>query len=180
MTRQHPVLRTTTLERMVFSLTLTALLLGTNPGAAADTLDSPDMFPDGDTTEKFVTLGTLTATDTDDPHNGISDAEFTVPGTVSWTFTWKVNVASWDIADPDDPDDGAASDFFGLSVAISGATAIVGAVWDDDNGDCSGAAYLFDATTGRQIVKLLPDDGAEYDEFGTSVAVSGPTAIVGA
>ncbi|MCH7701538.1 MAG: hypothetical protein IID37_07605 [Planctomycetes bacterium] len=110
MTRQDHVLRTTTLERMVFSLTLTALLLGTNPGAAADTLDSPDMFPDGDTTEKFVTLGTLTATDESAPPDGISDAAFTVPGTVNWTFTWKVNVASWDIADPADPDDGGAND----------------------------------------------------------------------
>ncbi len=48
------------------------------------------------------------------------------------------------------PDDGAMYDFFGLSVAISGATAIVGANWDDDNGDVSGSAYLFDTTTGGQ------------------------------
>ena len=37
------------------------------------------------------------------------------------------------------------SDGFGWSVAISGATAIVGAHFDDDNGDASGSAYLFDA-----------------------------------
>ena len=57
-------------------------------------------------------------------------------------------------------DDGAADDNFGLSVAISGTTAIVGAWWHDDNGSDSGSAYLFDATTGQQITKLLPDDGA--------------------
>ncbi|MCZ6736271.1 MAG: hypothetical protein O7C65_10840 [Planctomycetota bacterium] len=39
----------------------------------------------------------------------------------------------------------AAADYFGISVAISGATAIVGASGDDDNGDLSGSAYLFDA-----------------------------------
>ena len=78
------------------------------------------------------------------------------------------------------PDDGAAEDRFGLSVAISGATAIVGAFLDDDNGSNSGSAYLFDTTTGRQIAKLLPDDGAAGDEFGTSVGISGETAIVGA
>ncbi len=44
------------------------------------------------------------------------------------------------------PDDGAAGDNFGRSVAISGATAIVGAYWDDDNGVNSGSAYLFDAS----------------------------------
>ncbi len=43
------------------------------------------------------------------------------------------------------PDDGAAGDSFGGSVAISGATAIVGARGDDDNGSQSGSAYLFDA-----------------------------------
>ena len=77
-------------------------------------------------------------------------------------------------------DDGAASDLFGYTVAISGPTAIVGAAWDDDNGSLSGSAYLFDTTTGRQITKLLPDDGAEFDFFGISVAISGTTAIVGA
>ena len=42
-------------------------------------------------------------------------------------------------------DDGAEHDHFGYSVAISGATAIVGAYLDDDNGADSGSAYLFDA-----------------------------------
>ena len=78
------------------------------------------------------------------------------------------------------PDDGAAGDRFGFSVAISGATAIVGADLDEDNGFTSGSAYLFDTTTGRQIAKLLPNDGAEDDRFGFSVAISGATAIVGA
>ncbi len=78
------------------------------------------------------------------------------------------------------PDDGAELDFFGASVAVSGATAIVGAYWDDDNGTDSGSAYLFDATTGKQIAKLLAGDGADQDQFGFSVAISGTTAIVGA
>ncbi len=77
-------------------------------------------------------------------------------------------------------DDGAALDHFGLSVAISGTTAIVGAVFDDDNGRNSGSAYLFDITTGEQIAKLLPNDGAAADSFGSAVAISGTTAIVGA
>lgn len=76
--------------------------------------------------------------------------------------------------------DGAESDLFGNSVAISGATAIVGAYGDDDNGDVSGSAYLFDTATGVQIAKLLPRDGEEHDSFGSSVAISGSAAIVGA
>jgi len=81
---------------------------------------------------------------------------------------------------PDDPGEYAQGDQFGFSVAISGTTAIVGAYRDDDNGGLAGAAYLFDTTTGQQIAKLLPDDGAGFDHFGYSVAISGATAIVGA
>ncbi len=78
------------------------------------------------------------------------------------------------------PNDGAAEDEFGNSVAISGTTAIVGAWSDDENGIDSGSAYLFNTTTGQQIAKLLPDDGAAGDEFGVAVAISGSRAIVGA
>ncbi len=77
-------------------------------------------------------------------------------------------------------DDGMANDNFGHSVAINGTTVIVGAWFADDNGAESGAAYLFDTTTGKQIAKLLPDDGAADDRFGYSVAICGTTAIVGA
>jgi hypothetical protein len=76
--------------------------------------------------------------------------------------------------------DGAASDNFGRSVDISGTTAIVGALFDDDNGTDSGSAYLFDTTSGAQIAKLTASDAAESAEFGISVAISGTTAIVGA
>ncbi len=78
------------------------------------------------------------------------------------------------------PSDGAGGDRFGWSVAISDTTAVVGVPLDNDNGGNSGSAYLFDTTTGRQIDKLLPDDGAGGDQFGISVAISGATAIVGA
>ena len=81
------------------------------------------------------------------------------------------------------PDDGATEDDFGRSVAISGASAIVGAPGLSffnaiDSG--SGAAYLFDTSTGLQVAKLLPDDGAAADLFGQSVAISDAFAIVGA
>ncbi len=58
------------------------------------------------------------------------------------------------------PNDGDAGDNFGRSVAISGATTVVGSRYDDDNGNDSGSAYLFDTATGQQIAKLLPNDGA--------------------
>jgi len=76
--------------------------------------------------------------------------------------------------------DGVSGDDFGISVAMDGNLAIVGAPGDDDNGDASGSAYVFDLTTGAQVRKLLPSDGEEDDSFGLSVAISGNTAIVGA
>ena len=77
-------------------------------------------------------------------------------------------------------DDAAEDDNFGSSVSISGNTAIVGAVGNDDGGSNSGSAYLFDVTTGNQLTKLTADDAAAYDLFGSSVSISGNTVIVGA
>ena len=65
-------------------------------------------------------------------------------------------------------------------MAISGTTAIVGAIRDDDAGSNSGSAYLFDVATGSQIAKLTASDAAAWDSFGCSVALSGTTALVGA
>ena len=77
--------------------------------------------------------------------------------------------------------DAAAGDYFGRQVAISGNTAIVGAYLKDDVGANSGAAYLFDVTTGNpELRKLIPSDTAASDQFGEEVAIDGNTAIVGA
>ena len=78
--------------------------------------------------------------------------------------------------------DGADSDLFGISVAVSGDTAVIGADSDDDKGSFSGSAYVFiraaDGTWSQQA-KLTADDGAVWDQFGWSVAVSGDTAVIG-
>ena len=78
--------------------------------------------------------------------------------------------------------DGAAGDLFGIRVALSGVTAVIGAARDDDKGDNSGAAYVFirSGTTWSQQAKLTAADGAANDRFGTRVAISGDTAVIGA
>jgi|GEM_PF-625762 len=78
------------------------------------------------------------------------------------------------------PDDGAPNDHFGRSSAIDGGLCLVGAPGDDDNGGASGSAYVFDVATGVQLRKLLPDDGESSSLFGTSVALEGDYAVVGA
>jgi hypothetical protein len=78
--------------------------------------------------------------------------------------------------------DGAAVDLFGWSVSISGDYAIVGAHWDDDNGNESGSAYIFkrSGTNWSEQAKLTASDGTASDEFGLSVSISGDYAIAGA
>jgi len=79
--------------------------------------------------------------------------------------------------------DGAAGDRFGYSVALAGDTALVGAYYDAVGAnDIQGSAYVFtrSGTTWTQQVKLTASDGAAYDLFGYSVALSGDTALVGA
>jgi putative cell wall-binding protein len=78
--------------------------------------------------------------------------------------------------------DGAASDYFGCSVALDGQLALIGAKADDDLGNWSGAAYLFSGAgaTWTQVDKILPSDGAAQDEFGCAVSIDGYVAAVGA
>ena len=78
--------------------------------------------------------------------------------------------------------DGAEDDRFGRSVALLGDTALVGAMFQDDKGENSGSAYLFERNdkTWFYKAKLTADDGAANDVFGWSLALSRDTAIVGA
>jgi hypothetical protein len=86
------------------------------------------------------------------------------------------------------------NDFFGISVAVSGDTAVVGAVGDSSNATGvngnqadnsvarSGAAYVFVSSGGvwSQQAYLKASNTGLLDDFGHSVAVSGDTVVVGA
>ncbi|MCI0651352.1 MAG: FG-GAP repeat protein [Planctomycetes bacterium] len=78
--------------------------------------------------------------------------------------------------------DGTAGDGFGVSVAIFGDVAIVGAWFDDDDGMDSGSAYLFrfDGTAWVEEARLLPSDGAAGEYFGIAVAAAADRVVVGA
>ena len=75
--------------------------------------------------------------------------------------------------------DTVAGDGTGSSVAISGTTAIVGAY---DHAKDAGRAYLFSisGSSWHQVTELQGADTVAGDEFGSSVAISGTTAVVGA
>jgi len=78
--------------------------------------------------------------------------------------------------------DGAMDDRFGRSVSIQGNTAVIGAIWDDDNGIDSGSAYVFeyDGTSWNESAKLIASDGATLDKFGWSASISNGRVLVGA
>ncbi len=104
--------------------------------------------------------------------SGVNSAQgaayvFAQSGT-TWTLQAKLTAA-----------DGAAGDQFGVSVAVSGASAVVGA-----SGSASGpgAAYVFAGagSAWSQQAKLTAADAAAGDLFGASVSLSGTTAVAGA
>ena len=73
--------------------------------------------------------------------------------------------------------DGAANDFFGRSVALSGDTALVGA-----SNFIQGSAYVFTGSgaSWSEQAKLTASDGTPGDFFGASLVLSGDVAVVGA
>ena len=86
-----------------------------------------------------------------------------------------------------------ARDEFGYSVAISGDTVVVGAIYEDGNTPGvngaaneaqtdAGAAYVFvrNGTTWTQQAYLKASQVSNSDWFGYSVAIAGDTAVVGA
>ena len=87
-----------------------------------------------------------------------------------------------------------ASDQFGISVAVSGDTVVVGANYEsssatgvngnqfDDSAPYAGATYVFtrSGTTWSQQAYLKASNTGASDQFGISVAVSDDTVVVGA
>ncbi|MGA2452437.1 MAG: FG-GAP repeat protein [Solirubrobacteraceae bacterium] len=83
-------------------------------------------------------------------------------------------------------ENGEVSEFFGESVAVSGETIVAGAPQRKVGGhEHQGAAYVFTMPKGgwanmHQTAELTASKGAENDDLGHSVAVSGDTVLAGA
>ena len=77
--------------------------------------------------------------------------------------------------------DTTADDRFGVSVAIDGNIAVIGAYLNDSNGPNCGTAYVYELSGSRWFErrKLTPSDASPGDQFGRSVAVYGNTIVVG-
>lgn len=96
---------------------------------------------------------------------------FARAGTV-WSEQAKLSIA-----------DGAADDRYGLAVALSGDTAVIGAYKRANGNNLNqGEAYVYarTGTTWSEQARLRASDGAAQDRFGIAVAVGGDIAVIGA
>ena len=73
-------------------------------------------------------------------------------------------------------------DRFGRSVSINGDNMVIGVPGDDDAGTNAGAAYFFywDGVSWTEGAKLNASDATAEDPFGSSVAISSDTVVIGA
>ncbi len=77
--------------------------------------------------------------------------------------------------------DAARGDLFGRA-SVETNTMVISADLNNDRGFNAGKAYAFERREGKWIeaASLTAEDGAERDEFGVSLALSGDTAVFGA
>ena len=158
--------------------TSTAAKLTASDSAASDQFGS-SVAVDGETDGDTVVVGASQGDSADAGGNSITDSGaayvYTKPGT-GWADS-SAETAKLTASD------GAASDEFGISVAVDDDTVVVGASGDDGKGSVyvytkpSGSAW---ADSSAETAKLIASDGAASDEFGISVAVDGDTVVVGA
>ena len=103
-------------------------------------------------------------------------------------YIFKNNTGTWSEVQKIVASDRGVNDIFGISIAISGDYAIVGAIYEDEDTTGGnpltnpGSAYIFknNAGTWSEAQKIVASDRGANDAFGISVAISGDYAIVGA
>ncbi len=97
-------------------------------------------------------------------------------------FFYRYNGSNWVTDSMVVAPDGAAGDLFGISVAMLGATAVVGAIGDDDDGVSSGSVYVVedDGSQWSVTAKLTASDADLYGQLGCDVDTWGNYVVAGA
>ena len=97
-------------------------------------------------------------------------------------YVYVPNGSEWSIEQKLIPPDGVDADSFGVSVALSGNTAIIGAYRETlDFASAQGAVYVFVRSgTSWALEQKLTAPGAADGGFGRAVAIEGDQIIVGA
>jgi FG-GAP repeat/Fibronectin type III domain len=94
----------------------------------------------------------------------------------------RTTSGTWSALQQVRPSDGRDGDQFGVDLAISGTTLVIGATGGRVDGVDRGAAYVFEwnGTAWVQQAKLTPSDGTLGDLFGQDVDIDGNIIVVGA
>ncbi len=104
----------------------------------------------------------------------------------AFVFELDTNTDTWVKTPVLTSDDALPGDNFGTSVSLSSDWVMVGAPWNNSQGNYSGSAYFFKSINSpfgvlwQQNQKLRPTTGSSYDQFGYSVSLSGDRALIGA
>ena len=103
----------------------------------------------------------------------VEDRAAIYPLTIDPLFTLQKQLLANDAAD---------FDLFGYAVALDGNTALIGAPYDEVTHTDQGSAYVFVRSGVNWTLqqKLFASDGQPGDKFGSAVALSGDTALIGA
>jgi len=111
------------------------------------------------------------------------DTDWEDAGSV-YVFRYDPGTGSWNEEAKLVPSDGGWEDAFGFSIALSGDVALIGTPYYYDNQMDTGSTYVFrydpGSGTWTEEANLIPSDGAGGEFFGTSVALSGTRALIGA
>lgn len=78
------------------------------------------------------------------------------------------------------PKDGQDFYLFGYAIDLSEDYLVVGTFDDDHSDPGTGFVYVYEAQSLELIHKITPPDRQSGDEFGTALAISGDTLVVGA
>jgi len=147
----------------------------THRDTATPTDDPPPATPDG--------FGSAVAIDSDTALVGAAEDAHPNGERAGSAYVFERSSDGWKQALKLVPDDGGTGNQFGAAVALSGDTALIGAPEDENpNGRGAGSAYVFTRADGTwaQRAKLSADSGKLDGHFGSSVALDGVTALVGA
>lgn len=127
-------------------------------------------------------LGFAVAISGDTVVAGAPYADLSGSNNVGAVYVFTRSGANWTQQQKLTASDAGAGDQFGVAVAISGDTIIVGAPYDYVGGVQSGAAFVFTRTAGvwTQQAKLAPASPVRNTEFGGHVAIDGDTVIIAA
>ena len=77
--------------------------------------------------------------------------------------------------------DAANNDYFGKALAINEQWLAISSLYDDENGEKSGSAYVYHLENNQWTfhTKILPYDGAPFDRFGYSIDIENDLLVIG-